>query len=732
MRRFENPYNFIPAVRRQPVGAFADAPPAGHDRVLPDHWQGRISVRLITQTPLLLPDASLKQTDGNEHKTYGIRRDAAGNPYLPPTSVKGMLRSAFEALSNSRLGVFEDHGERLAYRMAAKDGLKMLPVRIQSLSDTGMVIKFMNGNSDIGDNGTPAQHGPMYAAWLGQYKSFYLPGTPPHLTQVHAYISLWQHGPFRFWNVEKIQAAAPQLPTLAPQGGGAVSWPKANRVPFGSEQYLPPAWVEAYVYRTGRNIKGKHHERLFFANGAYPLQQLSLADTARLTKAWRNLIQDYQAAHDEKALWQRKDQHNETRLPWEYLGDEPGKTAWSRHIYLNGRHKDQFGMAPHDVAELREGDLCYAMVRRQGGGWHIDKLYPVMIARDLFEAAPVDLLDSSLLPANSLAELSPADRVFGWVRQEQASHQGQATQAESSTAYKGQLRLGATRCLTQDAIEPLEPPVPLAILGQPKPSQANFYCAQDETGAPLTVAKAQGYQAKHGLRGRKVYPHHRLSDSVPDYWAPQGSAEQALDPSSPPNPSAKMYREWRRVGDAEHTEQSDQNRSMSEWIKPGSEFCFDLHLSNLQPAELGALLHLLTLAPGEYLRLGGGKPLGFGSVRLEISSLDLMDGQAWAAQYRDLLAPAAAGQHLSDPAQLAKAGFAPAFRQALEACAGKSHAEHILKAFKHATQGGRAPVHYPRPHAAPSAAAENFKWFGQNPKTPLPALWQEERFLSID
>jgi hypothetical protein len=44
--------------------------------------------------------------------------------------------------------------------------------------------------------------------------------------------------------------------------------------------------------------------------------------------------------------------------------------------------------------------------------------------------------------------------------------------------------------------------------------------------------------------------------------------------------------------------------------------------------ELGALLYLLSLDTGHFLRLGGGKPLGFGSVGITLAQLDLADGQA--------------------------------------------------------------------------------------------------------
>ncbi|TVQ17102.1 MAG: TIGR03986 family CRISPR-associated RAMP protein, partial [Leptolyngbya sp. DLM2.Bin15] len=128
---FHNPYNFVPALPRDGVGGeLGDRKPVGHGRYLPDHWMGRIAVKLTTVTPLLIPDAA-KMTEDNDHKTFPVRIGADGKPYLPPTSIKGMLRSAYEAVTNSRLSVFESHDARLAYRLPAQDGANVKPARVE-------------------------------------------------------------------------------------------------------------------------------------------------------------------------------------------------------------------------------------------------------------------------------------------------------------------------------------------------------------------------------------------------------------------------------------------------------------------------------------------------------------------------------------------------------------------------------------------------------------------------
>src|SRR5262249_10344629 len=139
--------------------------------------------------------------------------------------------------------------------------------------------------------------------------------------------------------------------------------------------------------------------------------------------------------------------------------------------------------------------------------------------------------------ATGLKELSPADRVFGWVSQ---SGQG---------AYRGNVRVGPVICESSpaDAVERFPGDgLPLAILGQPKEQQARFYVAASQQGEAQAddISKEEaGYQHGKGLRGRKVYLHYA--------GLPEGH--------------------WR----------DNQNRSILGWVNEGTSFSFDLHVTNL-------------------------------------------------------------------------------------------------------------------------------------------------------
>jgi CRISPR-associated protein (TIGR03986 family) len=656
---FHNPYNFVPAPLRDGItGELADAAPAGHERYHADRYSGVIKVKLIVDTPLLLPDAAGASVDANRHKSFPVRLGADGRPYIPPTSIKGMLRSAYEAVTNSRLAVFTGHDHELAYRMATNEALRLIPARVE-----GDQLMLLPGTSGI----ERGQDEPMYAAWLPRYHHgrldalAYPDGSlPQHRDAVTCWLVQVRHrsGRFSFWGVRAI----------FPRGQVAGS-PDADCLQ-----------ADGYVCITGANINRKHAERVFFVHGRGPLR---IPLTPELHRRWRELICNYQTTHARELA----ERARRGESPDQYLGPEPGRTAWSRHVYKPGE------------AQLSDGSLCYAALDQHGS---VVQLYPVMISRKLHDQSPHDRLPLSLQPAARRELLSPADRVFGWVNQ------------DGHGAYRGNLRVGPVRCDTADAVAAFgEPGLPLAIFGQPKPQQARFYVAVSPQGEPqprgLSKEEA-GYREGKGLRGRKVYPHHA--------GLPEGYWDRPMEDRTR-TASGGRYQEYRRPDGAD--QRDDQNRSVHGWVRPGALFRFDLHVTNLSRVELGALLWLLSLEEGHFHRLGGGKPLGFGSVRLTIDSMDVRTGAAWTEFYGTL-------EEIASPALDAQA-IIRAFTD--EVAGAYGHGQSLdqvpfIAAFLRATQGfddGR-PVHYPRARhdgdpdpVPPHVEGLAYEWFVANEQT---------------
>ncbi|MEL6354785.1 MAG: TIGR03986 family CRISPR-associated RAMP protein [Cyanobacteria bacterium J06627_28] len=438
-------------------------------------------------------------------------------------------------------------------------------------------------------------------------------------------------------------------------------------------------WYEGWVCITGANIESKRSERVFLSQEKDAF--INIDNT--IVQLWEELIRNYQQEH-QKELLRRKENNQK---PDHYLGSDPGETAWSRHVYI-----------PEEI-KLEKGTLCYVELDK---GNNVIGVQPVTISRRLFDKAPIKLVDNSLKPPKQISELSPAERVFGWVNQ------------KGKGGYKGNLRIHAVNCQSHDPIEPFgDEGLPLAILGQPKPSQFRFY-ASDGEGDPISsqLEKRDGYSQGQNIRGRKVYPHH---NSLPaDHWK---------------DPTDGRERNYRQSNDAPKV-RSNQNRSIKNWVKPGTIFTFNIDITNLSTVELGALLWLLTLPAEHFHRLGGGKPLGFGSVRLELDpakTLDLRTGEQWKKFYSSLLPietpPADIHESIAAFKTAVKTDYGPTFEET-----------DFIKAFLTMAKGFEdgLPTHYPRTQSQPEPKGEGFKWFvaneqvGKGGRLNLPLLTEDK------
>ena len=121
-QKFYKPSKPVPTLNRSAVPAdnpLADHAPVGHHRYRPERWTGSLRLSLETRTPLLLLNGFSCRVDGNGHKTLDTRA------HLLRTQLKGALRSAYEMITNSRLGcVKSSHSEPLQYGPPGKDAKK--------------------------------------------------------------------------------------------------------------------------------------------------------------------------------------------------------------------------------------------------------------------------------------------------------------------------------------------------------------------------------------------------------------------------------------------------------------------------------------------------------------------------------------------------------------------------------------------------------------------------------
>ncbi len=629
--------------------------PPPHDRYL--GLTGRIKCTLEAVTPLFISDSHEVRTHQNDHRSYEFFK-LDGKAALAASSLRGMVRNLLEAASNSCVSQLAD--SKLSHRLDPKVALSLVPARLEQNSGGGWQLRLLTGTSSLRIGEPPGDL--QYAAWLMRYRpireSFSTKGNTPysrrsivnlngfhHGSRCWALLERLQHprGNFHFWNVRQISHERPE-----------------------GELAVSGTWAEGYLHINNQNIENKHDERFFFHKDGVdnaPIIPLASGEHRRIPEGYSALITDYQERHA-KAVEKRK-------RPHEPNNDEP---AYSRFIL----QKD---------AELRNGELVYAMVSGTPARPVAEYLVPVAMPRVFYNRSVADLLPAGAPRAcTNPDKLCLACRLFGWVH-------GEPPKDLERSAYAGRVNF-SHGTLQHDAGR--LPPTSLAILSSPKPTTTRFYLKPENGAVPQQWSLPEGYDGRAVLRGRKLYRNH-------------GKA---------------VEEEYSRAGGV----CNDQNRTVRDAMKPGARFEFDIRFVNLAPVELGALLWTLQMDGKSCHRLGFGKPLGFGSVSLSVSAVELLD-------------PTVRYHSLSDPGWRAcedwHSKFVERFKNSLARRYGAAgfdqlpNIQDIRSLLSEPPEG--LPIHYPRTGPKPDPKGRNFEWFlGNNRKRqyalPHPA---EERGLPL-
>ncbi len=652
---FHNPYNFVPTRQRPDQGELSDHVPDSLSRMHEDRFSGRMRVKWVAVTPLLVPDASRAgvTADDARHTTLPVRVDHDGHPYLAATSIKGVVRATVEALTNSRFGVANAalSKDRLGLRRTTQQARDLIPVQLVEV-DGRLRARAYRGRRHVPLDGV------MAAAWLPFYghRVLHADGTlPKHGQEVVAVIERNRHP--RGFGYDKV-----------------VSLHDANAQPVpGDGQFA----FSGVVVVTGRGADNKHDERVFFDDRDGP-EFLEIGQDAE--EHWRALMEDSTALLREAQ-------------------SSPGP-EWPLHLTDPGRRI--FG----------PGLLAYAEVEDS----IITKLLPTTVSRDLHPESPRQRIQDWVRPAKTAEELSLADRLFGWVR---------SGNGEGPGALRGRVRI--TPSVGDKEVREFD--MPLQILSTPKPQQGRFYLGKvDDTNTGLVSAhdvgltkEQAGYRGawldKGGNhpRGFKVYPHHA------NRVDPPGAAEPYWSPTK--DPLTTEFIRPRPTEGGDPARRDSQNRSIQGWVEPGTSFEFDVWVDNLTQVELGALCYVLWVSglqtenePVMHLRVGGGKPLGFGSVTTEIVGADI-EGTAttrsrWSSWGSIERPPAERGRRPVIDAM-------KAFKDEMRARYGNENgfdAVPMVAALRAAAMGfpDNKPVHYPRLASEVDRDGLTYQWFVEN------------------
>jgi hypothetical protein len=610
---FLNPYHFIPLVAptEPSLSAADDLLREGtlHDRfLLPGagdggdlHYSGRVVCRLETEGPMVVGAEQRKPHADSPTEVHPFELPRAGatpgavemRPAIPGSSLRGLVSAIVEAASCSALRVLP---EREFTRRVAID-------QREALSEIGMVEKH-NGRLKIRPLSRSVQ-------------------------------DMTSEANRRFAGTLRNGPARPADRWRCLVDGYVRSASGLGREPRPSSflaMNRPASWSASHREFWYADLAGaRFHWSRGFCTG------LDLAAPPLREAEWRRLAEPESRRYTRgillvlgldgsKARNLPQTKKHEYFLPWEDAGKEPELLDLPAEVVA-----ELCGLA-EDASELPRGgesnDLPYLHAGRERPQASGDKTRWAPRAGDLvyFERGktgsvcrlswsaawrrriPGSLHESiahlhhvDLVPFHSgRAHITLAERLFGFV------------EADGQRALAGRLRFSHA-LVAGESVEGdwYLPRATLEILAAPKPPSPAFYFGQRRY-----IAKRDLDLKGHAPQGRKVYLHHREQDVEACRYE---SREDEASPEARRKAKLKM--------------------SVTP-LRRGVAFYFHVDFQNLSGEELGHLLYALRPTAEFRHKLGLGKPLGLGRVRIDPVALCFIDRDAcyrpagcWAAKY---------------------------------------------------------------------------------------------------
>ncbi|WP_374243371.1 TIGR03986 family CRISPR-associated RAMP protein [Zoogloea sp.] len=309
--------------------------------------------------------------------------------------------------------------------------------------------------------------------------------------------------------------------------------------------------------------------------------------------------------------------------------------------------------------------------------------------------------------------LSPVEQLFGVVEYrppQAAKGTRKPTDAPAAYALAGKVHVGYGRPARSFERAPA---VTLKELSTPKPPSPALYFRPKAGDGYVSKADLARQPQNYAPAGRKHYLHALRR---------QGQVAQLDDYGRAPGDGSGRP-PWQSRFDGQE-DSGNKRRVRVEPIPAGETFHFEIDFDNLNPTELEQLCATLLPHPAFEHRLGMGKPIGLGSVKLAVEGLLLVDRPRRYAEdepnaprhHRGWRANADAGwpDHLQgdSPAAPLEAAEQPAAQA--ERAMARVPAD-VRRALQLLGNPGAvaAPVHYPQVKDA-QIEKEHYLWFVAN------------------
>ena len=598
-----------------------DREPASLDHFSAHTWSGSIRFSITAKTPLVYGSVD-EETNSISIPTEildGSSDTPREIPVLPATMVKGMLSNAFERVTTSRLRIFANYSDPLTYRTDPAANQKLIPAIVDPSKSKALLLtgthprlaevdiltknRFGKRPQTIPvmraatlrtepDNQTEYAPGMTHESLLDMI----LPSNGAVSRKIRFDAKLVNNGSYAYWFIYALYSDDDN-----------------ERKPIFNENVLTGEDLgetltkqAGYVYLTTdpedlgqhrRTFNKKVSERVFFIEDEQARKEVTIPQTTT----------DHPSPIDRYLLTVQSYVDN-----WLDELERDPETTRTPNRFIR-QHK-----APH--LKPPPSFLAYILVSKDlSGDETVDTIVPISIGRDAYALSPLTVARrANVAPPQNLSELSPADRLFGFVAH--CDNMSQKTEEKSSLTPSFKGRIFVTKVDYAGGGGVANPStLRLRPLLSPRPSSARRFLTRTN-GANLNSVRIKvrrdqyfSHDPEQSL-GATAYPVDRNAWESVDKKT--GFPEKAL----------------KRASDSLKT-----TSEVKKYVKAGTKFDATMRFEALTEFELAWLLWILdsanlvpraerqkpmSSAPSDkvgYLRLGTGKPLGLGVVQIDLS-----------------------------------------------------------------------------------------------------------------
>lgn len=591
---FRNPYHFVPVEEgipgtiESPQGEPLSNEILQHrsfDRYHDNTHSGRLVCRLTTVAPMVIGAEQTVDPDGYT-RVHPFERD--GKPAIPSTTIRGCISAIAEAAGNSALRVLKN--KKYSRRVTMEEMGK----RVEDFSALGMIVE-VNGELRLRpltmpalkrENGVftlPLKYKGMFSNGVSLKAYCYHPGSISRAPYAYSqefpcFFSAETNGDYSIDDNGIVKGNGGKLAG----NGNVLLGTTATADPVPCTETSPDRGILRVLYTKERNTlgdmpQGKHHE-IFIPyppelenSDTYPITEEALARFTRLASE----------SESENKRRARQTPPQDT-LPYALKGAEPLR---NRDEQYQLKHGDIVFFTPNDSQEIVEVWISQIWRKELSDRPH-----------DFFKK-----VNPELLPFHEgRNKITPAEALFGFV---EVNKKGETKNNARALASRLRFSEGAMiHCLHDGCYYGQNTGIPLRILAAPKPPCPSFYFRRNnQPGNP--PASRQCYISKqvlnantHRPQGRKFYLNHK------------GSGQSIIDGCRTSHP--------------------DENKNQKNRVTPvreGCSFRFHIDFENLSSLELGLLVYSLTPTDDFHHKIGMGKALGLGTVKIDIVGIFFID-----------------------------------------------------------------------------------------------------------